>query len=196
VKLARRVLDEGHHVFLSGIKSEEFARAQGLEFESDDYFKTEFRYKEWKKHNEKPPAPKEEKFGTVGAVALDKNGHLAAATSTGGLTNKRYGRIGDSCIIGSGTYANDETCAVSCTGEGEKFIRAVAAHDVSSLVNYQKLTLEEACRNVLNRNRPDMQDSGGIIAIDTAGDIAMVFNTGGMYRACCRPDGIIEVEIF
>jgi L-asparaginase / beta-aspartyl-peptidase len=196
VALARLVLDEGDHVFLSGTKSEDFARTYGLEFEADDYFKTEFRYKEWKKQSEKPPAPKEEKFGTVGAVALDKNGHLAAATSTGGLTNKRYGRIGDSCIIGSGTYANDESCAVSCTGEGEKFIRAVAAHDVSCMVRYQKLTLEEACKNVLDRNRPEMQDSGGIIAIDPAGNIAMVFNNGGMYRACYRPDGNIEVEIF
>jgi beta-aspartyl-peptidase (threonine type) len=196
VRLARMILNEGHHVFLSGIKCEEFGRGKGLEFETDDYFKTEFRYKEWQKQNEKPIIPKEEKFGTVGAVALDKNGHLAAATSTGGLTNKRYGRIGDSCIIGSGTYANDETCAVSCTGEGEKFIRAVAAHDVSCLVRYQKLNLEQACDAVLKKTRPDMRDSGGIIGIDRTGNIAMVFNTGGMYRACCRPDGKIEVEIF
>jgi beta-aspartyl-peptidase (threonine type) len=196
IRLARAVLNDGNRLFLSGRKAEDFALTQGLDFETDNYFQTDLRYLEWKAECDDSKHLRDQKFGTVGAVALDQNGHLAAATSTGGITNKRYGRIGDSCIIGAGTYANDETCAVSCTGDGEKFIRAVAAHNISAMIAYQNRSLNDACAQVLNGLLPDMKNSGGIIGIDPAGNIAMVFNTPGMYRACFRTDGSIEVGIF
>lgn len=185
VLLARTIMDKTEHVMLCGQGAEEFARRSNLPFETDDYFFNQFRYdqlleirsgeKTQLDHNEK-------KFGTVGAVAVDSHGHLAAATSTGGMTNKRYGRIGDSPVIGSGTYANDRTCAVSCTGHGEFFLRAVVAYDISCLIEYKGLTLKEACKKVVLDKLVQMGGEGGIIAMNTAGDIELVFNSEGMYR--------------
>ncbi|MCS6818602.1 MAG: isoaspartyl peptidase/L-asparaginase, partial [Chitinophagales bacterium] len=135
------------------------------------------------------------KFGTVGAVALDLQGNLAAATSTGGMTNKRFGRIGDSPIIGAGTYANNQTCAVSCTGHGEYFIRSVAAYDVSALMSYKNLSISEACMEVIN-NISNLNGKGGLIAVDKNGNVAMHFNCGGMFRGMKDSDGKSEVFIF
>lgn len=135
------------------------------------------------------------KFGTVGCVALDKNGNLAAGTSTGGMTNKRFGRIGDSPIIGAGTYANNETAAVSCTGWGEFFIRAVVAHDISALMEYKNLSVADASQTVLNKVAK-LGGDGGLIAMDKNGHVAMPFNTEGMYRGTVTTDGKIEVKIY
>jgi len=196
VLVARTVMTKSRYVFLSGQGAGDFAREHGLEEAPDDYFFTEFRYNEWKKrqqHDDHNAADK--KYGTVGAVALDKYGNLAAATSTGGITNKKYGRIGDSPVIGSGTYANNNTCAVSCTGQGEQFIRAVTAYDISCLMEYKGLSLHEACAYAMERLQK-INGSGGLIAVDTQGHIQMPFNTEGMYRACASPYQGTEVKIF
>jgi beta-aspartyl-peptidase (threonine type) len=195
IRLARVVLDQGQHVFLSGEKSMELAEKEGLAMESDTYFYTEMRHKEWLRVKAMSEAPPPEKFGTVGAVALDAEGHLAAATSTGGLVNKQYGRIGDSCVIGAGTYANDQTCAVSCTGEGEIFIRGVAAYDISCLVEYRGMPLQAACEEVLGK-LDRLGGKGGLVAIHRSGMIAMPFTSEGMYRACCHPSGMREGGIY
>lgn len=200
VTLARRVMENSGHVLISGRGAFEFAHKQRLELEDDDYFFDQFRHDQWQEvrgtetvrldHSEG-----EKKFGTVGAVALDAQGHLAAATSTGGMTNKRWGRIGDSPVIGAGTYANDATCAVSCTGNGEAFLRAVAAHDVHALMAYKGLPLEEAVRIVVQEKLPPLDGEGGLIAVDRNGRVVMDFNSTGMYRA--RIDGRgEEVAIF
>lgn len=136
------------------------------------------------------------KFGTVGAVALDKNGNLAAATSTGGMTNKKFGRVGDSPIIGAGTYANNKTCAVSCTGHGEYFIRNVVAYDISALMEYKGMTLEQAAGEVIMKKLKTQGGEGGLIALDSKGNISMVFTTAGMYRGYMKKDGTSEVKIF
>jgi L-asparaginase / beta-aspartyl-peptidase len=138
----------------------------------------------------------EKKFGTVGAVALDKAGNLAAATSTGGMTNKKYGRVGDCPIIGAGTYANNATCAVSATGHGEYFIRSVVAHDIASMMEYGKMTVRDAAETVVMKKLVEFGGSGGVIAMDKAGTIAMPFNSEGMYRGCIMRDGTVVVEIF
>ncbi len=132
---------------------------------------------------------KDKKFGTVGAVALDMHGNIAAATSTGGMTNKKYGRIGDSPVIGAGTYANNNTCGISCTGHGELFIRSVAAYDVSALMEYKGLSLEEAMNEVVHKKLVSIQGAGGMIGVDAEGNTAMVFNTAGMYRAMMNHKG-------
>ncbi len=201
IGLARRVMDKSPHVLISGMGAFEFAHLERIPLEEDQYFFDEFRYDQWKKvqgtdavqldHSEG-----ERKFGTVGAVALDQHGHLAAATSTGGMTNKRWQRIGDSPIIGAGTYANDSTCAVSCTGHGESFIRAVAAYDVSALMEYKGISLEEAVREVVHRKLPLLDGDGGLIAIDRNGTIVLDFNCGGMYRGQCGADGVVHTAIF
>ena len=139
---------------------------------------------------------RDKKFGTVGAVALDRHGNIAAATSTGGMTNKKYGRIGDSPIIGCGTYANNRTCAVSCTGHGEVFIRAVAAYDVSCLMEYKNFTLQQACEEVVLNKLVKMNGEGGLIAVDPQGNAALVFNSEGMYRGVRCSDGRNEVAIY
>ncbi|HKH61828.1 MAG TPA: isoaspartyl peptidase/L-asparaginase, partial [Flavitalea sp.] len=139
---------------------------------------------------------KDKKFGTVGAVACDQQGTVAAATSTGGMTNKRFGRIGDTPIIGSGTYANNGTCAVSCTGHGEPFIRAVAAYDVSCLMEYKGYNLQQACEEVVLKKLPALDGEGGLIAVDSKGHASMVFNSAGMYRAMRDSDGKYEVSIY
>jgi beta-aspartyl-peptidase (threonine type) len=139
---------------------------------------------------------KDKKFGTVGAVALDQFGNIAASTSTGGMTNKKYGRIGDSPIIGSGTYANNKTCAISCTGHGELFIRAVAAYDVSALMEYKGYSLQQAMEEVVHHKLIEIKGEGGMIGVDAKGNTAMVFNSAGMYRAMKNSKGEIKVGIY
>ena len=201
VSLARRVMERSNHVLISGEGAFEFAHKQGVALEDDQYFFDQFRYDQWKEvagtdtvqldHSEK-----EKKFGTVGAVARDMNGHLAAATSTGGMTNKKWQRIGDSPIIGAGTYANDATCAISCTGHGESFIRAVAAHDVHALMSYKGLSLQEAVRVVVHEKLPPLEGDGGLIAVDRDGNIVLDFNSPGMYRGQVGDDGVFQTAIF
>jgi len=201
VLLARKIMDESEFVFLNGKGAEEFARKMDLKFEDDEYFFDEFRYKQYLKalENDKVQldhSDEQKKFGTVGAVALDSKGNLAAATSTGGMTNMKFGRIGDSPIIGAGTYANNKTCAVSCTGHGEFFIRSVAAYDVSALIEYKRLSLDEACNEVVNKKLASIKGEGGLIAIDKNCNISMTFNSEGMYRACISSEKDIEIEIY
>ena len=139
---------------------------------------------------------KDSKFGTVGAVACDQNGNIAAATSTGGMTNKKWGRIGDSPMIGAGNYANNKTCAVSCTGSGEFFIRAVVAYDVSCLMEHKNMSLKDASNEVIHNRILKIKGDGGLIAVDSKGNIAMPFNTEGMYRACKSSNGKEEISIY
>lgn len=191
ISLARNVMENSEHVFLSREGAEEFAEQMGVGLVDSSYFRTESRWKSLQKALKleegssflsEDEALIDEKFGTVGAVALDKNGHLAAATSTGGMTNKRWGRIGDSPVIGAGTYADDRTCAVSCTGHGEYFIRLHLASRVSAAMKYGEATLEEASQAIIHDELDKMGGSGGLIAVDHEGNIAMPFNTAGMYR--------------
>lgn len=205
ISLARAIMEKSPHVMLSGEGAERFAQEQNLELVSPDYFSTEKRLNSIKKIKEAEKKettafllPKENdwKFGTVGCVALDKNGNIAAGTSTGGMTNKRWGRIGDSPIIGAGTYANNTTCGVSSTGWGEFFIRAVVAHDISALMEYKGISLKEAARKVIQEKIPKLGGDGGIIAIDHWGNIVMEFNTSGMFRASMDENGTLNVHMF
>lgn len=199
VQLARAVMEHSGHVLLSGQGAEIFARQQNIPFEDDAYFYTEQRYKQWQealKEDKVQMDHSDKKFGTVGAIALDKNGNLAAATSTGGMTNKKFGRVGDSPVIGAGTYANNNTCAVSCTGHGELFMRSVVAYDISCLVEYKGLSLKEACDLVVYDKLVKIGGEGGLIAIDKQGNIEMPFNSEGMYRACRNNVGRNEVKIY
>jgi beta-aspartyl-peptidase (threonine type) len=208
INLARAVMDKSKHVMLSGKGAELFAKEQGLEIVEPSYFYTENRFKSLQRILEKEkqklddksafydPEIKDSKFGTVGCAALDKNGNLAAGTSTGGMTNKRWGRIGDSPIIGAGTYANNKTCAVSSTGWGEYFIRAMVAHDISALMDYKRLTLKEAAQLVIQEKVPQLGGDGGIIAIDKNGNMVAEFNTAGMYRATMNDKGELVVKIY
>lgn len=205
VLLARKIMDESEFVYLSGKGAEEFAKLINLKFEKDEYFYDEFRYQQHQKallenriqldHYENEDDT-EKKFGTVGAVALDSKGNLAAGTSTGGMTNTKFGRIGDSPIIGAGTYANNKTCAVSCTGDGEYFIRSVTAYDVSALMEYRSLSLEEATKIVVHEKLKQIKGEGGLIAIDRNCNIQMSFNSQGMYRACIKSGKEPEIKIF
>jgi beta-aspartyl-peptidase (threonine type) len=195
VSLARAVMEKSEHVFLCGEGAEEFARSVHLPFEPNSYFDSEFRYEQWLKAQESDSTyldhnvnVTDKKFGTVGAVAIDKNGNLAAATSTGGMTNKKFGRVGDSPIIGAGTYANNKTCAISCTGHGELFIRSVVAYDISCLMEYKNMSLSESCHEVVMKKLIAIQGEGGLIAIDKYGNIEMPFNSDGMYRAMKNED--------
>lgn len=181
IRLARAVMEKSEHVFLIGEGAEQFAKAHNLELVDESYFFTESRWRSLQKAKAKESLTEKEKHGTVGAVALDQFGNLAAATSTGGMTNKKFGRIGDSPIIGAGTYADNETCAVSATGHGEYFIRAVVAHDIASLIRYKHLSLQAAANEVIGK-LTKLGGTGGIIAIDRNANIAMPFNTEGMYR--------------
>lgn len=200
--LARKIMDGSDFVYLSGKGAEDFAKKMNLKFENEDYFFNGFRYEQYLKALEEDKVKldhsefTEKKFGTVGAVALDINGNLAAATSTGGMTNVKFGRIGDSAIIGAGTYANNKTCAVSCTGNGEYFIRSVAAYDVSALMEYKNLLLESACDFVIQKKLKSIDGEGGLIAIDRNCCISMVFNSEGMYRASISVNHEAEVSIF
>ena len=186
VELARAVMEKSGHVLLAGAGAEAFARSQGITTESQDYFYNELRYQQWQdavKEDRVVLDHTDKKFGTVGAVALDAQGNLAASTSTGGLTNKKWGRVGDSPIPGAGTYANNATCAVSCTGVGELFLRCVVAHDISCLMEYKGLSLQEACDVLVHDKLVKIGGEGGLIAVDAHGNIAMPFNSEGMYRA-------------
>lgn len=210
INLARAVMEKSEHVMLSGKGAETFAEEQGLTLVEPSYFFTENRFNSLKRakdkekvaldHDDKTtfydPYIKDSKFGTVGCAALDKNGNLAAGTSTGGMTNKRYGRIGDAPIIGAGTYANNATCAVSSTGWGEYFIRGMVAHDISALMEYKGLSLQEASRVVIQDKLTDLGGTGGIIAVDKDGNMVMEFNTAGMYRATMNDDGKLTVGIY
>ena len=184
IKAARAVMEESEHVLLGGKGAESFAIAQNIDTVNPSYFYTE------KSANSLKRRIKNEKHGTVGCVALDINGNLAAGTSTGGMTNKKWGRIGDSPIIGAGTYANNKTCAVSCTGWGEFYIRGVVAHDISAMMEYGGLSLKEAAQKVVHEKLTQLGGTGGIIAIDQKGNIAMEFNTKGMYRATIQNDSL------
>ena len=202
VALARDVMEKSNHVFLAGEGALQFAKTNGYEIESPEYFYDELRYQQWQEikgsegfqldHSVK----KDSKFGTVGAVVCDKYGNIAAATSTGGMTNKKWGRVGDSPMVGAGVYANNKTCAVSCTGSGEFFIRGVVAYDVSCLIEHKGSSLENACNEVINKRVLKINGDGGLIAVDSKGNIAMPFNTEGMYRACKSASGIEEISIY
>ncbi len=201
ISLARVVMEQSENVFLLGAGAEEFAREHKLTVEPDDYFFTQFRFdqlKDAQKENKTQldHSKKNTGKGTVGAVALDKEGNLAAATSTGGLTNKKYGRVGDTPVIGAGTYASNTTCAVSCTGYGEFFIRSVVAYDISCLMEYKGLSLKEACTYVVHDKLKNRGGEGGLIAIDAAGHVELPFNSEGMYRAWRNEAGEGEVAIF
>ena len=191
ITLAHSIMTSSEHVFLSREGAEEFAKLQNLEMVEQDYFYTDFRLNQLEKQKNT-----DSKFGTVGCVAMDINGNLAAGTSTGGMTNKKWGRIGDSPIIGAGTYANNKTCAVSCTGSGEYFMRSVVAYDISALMEYKDLSLNEAVYNVIHKKLPSLGGDGGLIAIDNKGNIVMDFNTPGMYRASINKDGEKNIDIY
>jgi beta-aspartyl-peptidase (threonine type) len=191
---ARAVMEKSDHVLLTGRGADEFAKNQGLDIVDNSYFFTEKRWKSYKK----VAAKKEqgEKHGTVGAVALDLHGNLAAATSTGGMTYKMKGRVGDSPIIGAGTYADNNTCAVSATGHGEYFIKNVVAYDISALMKYTQVSVKEAANYVILSKLKKLGADGGIIAVDKDGKFTMTFNTAGMYRGVITSDGLIEISIF
>ena len=199
VKLAKAIMQHSQHVVLCGHGAEQFAHQQNLQFEDDAYFYTQQRYEQWQealKEDKVQLDHTDKKFGTVGAVALDMNGNLAASTSTGGMTNKKFGRMGDSPIIGAGTYANNNTCAISCTGHGELFIRCVVAYDISCLMEYKGLSLKAACDYVVYDKLVKIEGEGGLIAIDKLGNIELPFNSEGMYRACCNNEGLYEIKIY
>ena len=208
VELAEEVMLHSGHVFLSGKGANDFAIKQGIKLEPDDYFYSEYRYDQWRqirdsdlyqldhKKDKLVGLMKDKKFGTVGAVACDGEGNIAAATSTGGMTNKRFGRIGDSPMIGAGTYANNKTCAISCTGHGEIFIKAVAAYDVSCLMEYKNMSLQQACEEVIMKKLVALQGEGGLIGIDAKGNAALVFNSAGMYRGFKNSDGENVIAIY
>ena len=198
IDLARLVMDRSPHVMLVGAGAEEFARSQGVEMVSNEYFRTPARQRQLERHLRGAVTRENEleAFGTVGAVALDLSGNLAAATSTGGMTGKRWGRVGDSPIIGAGTYANNASCAVSATGHGEYFIRTVVAHDICAQVEYLKIPLSRAVDNVLNGRMKKLGGNGGVIAIDPAGEIVLEFNSEGMFRGARTSLGRNEVAIY
>jgi len=213
ILVARRVLEASEHVMFTGAGAEAFAVAQGFELVDPSYFHTDARHKQWllargqqrvmldhdgatlsasspDGDGEQPmphePIDPNRKFGTVGAVALDQHGHLAAATSTGGVTNKQAGRVGDAPLIGAGCYADDATCAVSTTGSGEMFMRMVVAYDVAAQMAYRGVSLEEAAADVVMKRLPRINGRGGLIAVDALGNVTLPFNTEGMYRGFAR----------
>ncbi len=202
ISLARDVMEHSDHVLLAGRGALTFAEKMGYEMVEESYFYDPLRYEQWQSLKGSDQfqldhtANQDHKFGTVGAVAKDAAGLLAAATSTGGMTNKRYGRIGDSPIIGAGTYADNSTCAVSCTGSGEYFIRGVVAYDVVALMRYGHMSLDEAAERVIYQHLLDLGGDGGLIAVDKMGNIVMPFNTEGMYRAMKDSDGLDFVGIY
>ena len=197
IRLARLIMEKTPHVMLIGKGAEDFARAEKLAFEPLEWFVTPARVEQLKRAKEKAAGKSAAlHLGTVGAVALDRQGHLAAATSTGGLANKFPGRVGDSPIIGAGTYAEDGFAAISCTGHGEDFIRAAVAHDVVARMKYLRSSLEAASREVIEKELPKIGGDGGLIAVDAAGRVSMPFNTPGMFRAWMGADGVAHVAIF
>jgi beta-aspartyl-peptidase (threonine type) len=206
INAARLVMDKTRHVMLSGKGAENFAREHNLIFVDDEYFHTEKRFNQLLKAQEKDKINldhslsgneliDDHKYGTVGAIALDKIGNIAAATSTGGMTNKKYGRIGDSPIIGAGTYANNKTCGVSSTGTGEYFIRTLAAHEASNLMQYKKLSLQESLKEVIGQIAK-LGGDGGMVGLDKDANIAWYFNTEGMYRGYKKSNGENVVKFY
>jgi beta-aspartyl-peptidase (threonine type) len=211
IELAIKIMTDSDHVMLSGKGASIFAKEKGLEIVDPSYFYTESRFKSLQRiknsvkteldHDDKKAAfydadIKNSKFGTVGCVALDKNGNISAGTSTGGMTNKRWGRIGDAPIIGSGTYANNKTCGVSSTGWGEYFIRGQIAYDISAQMEYQQKTLKEATSDVIQNKLTKLGGTGGVVALDKNGNMSFEFNTAGMYRASMNDKGELVVKIY
>ncbi len=203
VELAYAVMTKSPHVMLTGQGAFDFAKLHGIKTEPDEYFYSDFRHNQWKQLQDSDTVAldhnvtvKDKKFGTVGAAVCDQYGNIAAATSTGGMTNKQWGRVGDSSIIGAGTYANNNTCAISCTGYGETFIRAVAAYDVSCLMEYKGFSLEEAMNIVVHDKLMKIDGEGGMVGVDANGNAAMVFNSEGMYRGIRNSNDINEVKIY
>jgi L-asparaginase / beta-aspartyl-peptidase len=205
ISAARVILEKSPHVMLVGAGADAFAKKEGLEIVDPSYFWTERRWNELQeefrkevlqKKNMAPPAEEKKKKGTVGAVAVDKNGNLAAATSTGGMTNKDSGRVGDTPIIGAGTYADNESCAVSATGHGEFFIRYVVAHDIAALVKYRKLSVTEAAQEVIERKLTPVGGEGGVIVLDAKGHYTGTFNSEGLYRGWATEDGKFHVALY
>lgn len=214
IELAYKVMVNSKHVMLSGVRAEEFAKSQNVEMVPPEYFHTERRWNQLMKILKTDPDalklsedkddklsqvtvwPDDEKFGTVGAVALDANGTLAAGTSTGGMTNKKYGRIGDSPIIGAGTYADNQACAISATGHGEYFIRAVVAHDICARVLYKGISLQQAADEVINQKLVEMKGEGGIVGMDPMGTPVFSFNSKGMYRGYIDVNGKVFLGIY
>ena len=202
ISLAYDVMEKSEHVFLAGEGAIQFAKMNNFAIEPAAYFYDDFRHKQWLEikdtdsfqldHSKK----KDSKFGTVGAVACDADGNIAAATSTGGMTNKRFGRVGDSPMIGAGNYANNKTCAISCTGSGEFFIRGVVAYDVACLIEHKEMSLLEAANEVIHKRILEIGGDGGLIAVDAKGNVAMPFNTEGMYRATKSSNGKEEISIY
>jgi beta-aspartyl-peptidase (threonine type) len=190
IALAKMVLQKSQHVMLMGDGAEQFAKENGVELVDQKYFYNEFRYQQWQQIKDENTFAldhsveiKNPKMGTVGAVAVDVHGNLAAATSTGGMTNKKWGRVGDTPILGAGTYASNATCAVSCTGHGEFFIEQVVAYDVHCLMLYKNLSLQQATEFVVMDKLKKLNAEGGLIAVDKNGNHSLVFNSEGMYRA-------------
>jgi L-asparaginase / beta-aspartyl-peptidase len=215
ISAARAVMEKSEHVMMIGAGAEKFAKEKGLQIVDPSYFYTEDRWQSLQRLLKQAPAKveldhdsarqlaqvrqpgnKDYKYGTVGAVALDMDGNLAAATSTGGMTNKKFGRVGDAPIIGAGTYANNVTCAISCTGWGEYFIRLVVAKSVSDLMEYKNYSLKKASDIMIMEKVPQLGGDGGLVAVDRNGNIAMPFNTEGMYRGYIKPDGKAVVKIY
>jgi beta-aspartyl-peptidase (threonine type) len=212
ISLARGVMERSEHVFMAGLGAQEFAKKINAEFMADDYFFVQMRYDQLQQAKEsdtmildhtvdkaspdESPFGREKKFGTVGCVALDVHGNLAAGTSTGGMTNKKHGRVGDTPIIGAGTYANNKTCAVSCTGHGEFFIRSVVAYDISCLMEYKGLTLKKACDIVVMDKLVKIGGEGGLIALDAKGNIELPYNSEGMYRASKKEGEELFIGIY
>ena len=202
ISLARDVMEKSDHVFLASKGAMQFAEKLKYHLEDEKYFYDELRFQQWQEirgtesfkldHS----VNKDSKFGTVGAVACDSFGNLAAATSTGGMTNKQFGRVGDSPMIGAGNYANNKTCAVSCTGSGEYFIRGVVAYDLSCLMEYKNLSLQDASEELIQNRLLKLGGDGGLIAVDALGNIEMPFNTEGMYRACKSSGGANLIRIY
>lgn len=200
IKAARAVMTKSPHVMLAGRGAEEFAAENGLEIVDPSYFVDSARYQQYLRQKQSSQAKNggevDQKFGTVGAVAIDQFGNIAAGTSTGGMNNKRYGRVGDSPIIGAGTYAKNGVCGVSSTGWGEFFIRLAVAHDITALMEYGGLSLQQAADSVILKKLPALGGSGGIIALDAAGNVAMTFSTEGMYRGYIQQGGEARTFLF
>jgi len=204
IDAAIAVMSSSPHVLLYGEGAEEFANSQGITMVDSSYFFTQKRFDQLKKSQEREEGGQgflftqnpDFKFGTVGAVALDQNGNIFVGTSTGGMTNKRYGRIGDSPIIGAGTYANNNTCGLSATGHGEFFMRAVVTHDISALMEYKGLSIQEAADVVIHEKLVKMGGEGGVVGLDARGNIMMSFNSAGMFRGYIKKDGQPIVLIF
>lgn len=211
ITAARAVMEKSPHVMMIGGGAEKFAKEQKLEIVDPGYFRTEDRWRglqrakqadsvkeaqQKKQSSLKQPENRDDKYGTVGAVSLDKNGNLAAGTSTGGMTNKKYGRVGDVPVIGAGTYANNNTCAISCTGWGEFFIRLVVAKSISDLIELKGMSVQEASDKLVMKDVPKLGGDGGLIALDKNGKFSMPFCTEGMYRGYVTESGRIVVAIY